>query len=115
MWPTKSKYRNIKTTRVLPDGSVAKFDSKREAARWDELCSWQKLAAISNLQRQVPFLLSVNGKKIGKLILDFTYTDNLSGQEIFEDVKSGPTMTPIFRWKARHFEAQYNKKVSVVK
>lgn len=115
MWPKRSKYGNIKTSRILPDGTVAKFDSKREAARWDELCCWQKLTAISNLQRQVPFILSVNGKKIGKLILDFVYTDNLSGQEVHEDVKSGPTMTPIFKWKARHLEAQYGYKVAVVK
>jgi len=100
---------------MLADGTVAKFDSKREAARWDELCSWKKLGVIKNLQRQVPFVLSVNGKKIGKLILDFTYTEADTDKDIYEDVKSGPTMTPIFRWKARHFEAQYNEKVSVVK
>ena len=115
MWQKKNKYGNIKTSRMLADGSVAKFDSKREAARWDELCSWQKLTAISNLQRQVPFVLSVNGKKICKLILDFTYTDNLSGEDVFEDVKSGPTITPVFRIKQKFFEAQYQKKISVVK
>ena len=115
MWPKRSKYGNIKTSRILADGTVAKFDSKREAARWDELCSWQKLGAIKNLQRQVPFVLSVNGKKIGKLILDFTYTESDTGKDVYEDVKSAPTTTPIFKWKAKHFSAQYSFEVSIVK
>lgn len=115
MWAKRSKYGNIKTSRILPDGSVAKFDSKREAARWDELCSWQKLGVITNLQRQVPFVLSVNGTKIGKLILDFTYTEADTGKDVYEDIKSGPTITPLFKWKAKHLFAEHKLQVQIVK
>lgn len=103
----RSKYRNIKTE---IDG--LKFDSKREANRWLELSMLQKSGKIRDLKRQVPFELRVNNIKIGKLILDFTYNEN--DAIIYEDVKSKPTMTPIFRWKAKHFKAQYKQEINLV-
>lgn len=106
MFP-RSKYRNIKTE---IDG--LKFDSRKEAGRWLELSLLQKAGKIKDLERQVPFELSVDGIKIGKLVLDFTYTE--AGKTVYEDVKSKPTMTPIFRWKAKHFKAQYKQEIDLV-
>jgi hypothetical protein len=107
MFQKRSKFLNVRTE---IDG--LKFDSKKEAARWLELELLQKAGKISNLKRQVPFELNVNGIKIGKLVLDFTYTEN--GKTVYEDVKSKPTMTPIFKWKAKHFKAQYKQEINLV-
>lgn len=107
MFQRRSKFRNV---RVEIDG--LKFDSKREAARWLELSMLQKAGQIKDLKRQVPFELSVNGIKIGKLVLDFTYIEN--DVLVCEDVKSKPTMTPIFRWKSKHFKAQYKHEINLV-
>lgn len=47
-----SKYNNQKT---VVDGIT--FDSKKEAARWQELLLLQKAGKITDLQRQVKFVL----------------------------------------------------------
>ncbi len=101
-----NKFRN---KIVTVDGF--KFHSMREASRWKELCMLQSAGKITNLERQVPFQLDVNGQKIGKLILDFVYEEN--GEKVYEDLKSKATITPIFKWKAKHFRAQYGVEVRV--
>lgn len=68
------------------------FDSKKEYQRWDELLKKQAKGDISNLRRQVPFLLIptqyVNGKLVERkceYVADFVYVRN--GETIVEDVK----------------------------
>lgn len=100
------KYRNVPTY-----VGELRFDSKREAERWLQLLQLQKVGAISDLKRQVPFVLSVGETKIGKLILDFTYSEN--GSTVHEDVKSPATITQVFRWKKKHFEAQYGHTIQL--
>jgi len=81
-----NKYRAVKTT---VDGVT--FDSKREAARWQELELLQEAGEISDLRRQVafPLLPAENGERGVKYIADFVYTRN--GLSICEDVKSAAT------------------------
>lgn len=90
-----------------------RFDSKREAARWSELQLEQREGHISKLRRQVAFALNVGEENIGKIVVDFVYTRG--GATVYEDVKSDATVTPIFKWKARHFAAQYGKEISLCK
>lgn len=104
MFCKTNKYRNIKTTRALPDGSLAKFDSKREAARWDELCLMQKAGAISNLQRQVKFSLDVNSSHICNYICDFSY--DAGNKRIVEDVKG--VRTAVFIMKKKLLKALFS-------
>lgn len=106
-----NKYGNKK---VIVDGVV--FDSKREAIRYRQLLTLQKAGEISDLKRQVEFLLipnqyaieekySKSGKRLkDKQILlerkvsyisDFTYLDK-DHNLIVEDVKSKVTKTPEF-------------------
>lgn len=108
----KSKYYNVKT-RAL-DGTV--FDSNKEARRWDELSLLQKAGKISNLQRQVPFVLIPPqyehverfGKKGQRLkdgvnlveraivyTADFVYNDE-NGTRVVEDTKSPATRTEAY-------------------
>lgn len=80
--------------KIEVDGII--FDSKKEAKRYSELLLLEKAGEISNLQRQVKYVLipaqyaEVNGKRkcIERectYISDFTYIEN--GKLIVEDVK----------------------------
>lgn len=83
-----NKYHNKKVT---VDGVV--FDSKKEAARYKELKTLERLKVISDLKLQVPFELvapqrRADGKAERAVVYyaDFTYRDS-DGQFIVEDVK----------------------------
>jgi hypothetical protein len=77
------------------------FDSKGELRRWHELQLLMRVGEISELRRQVKFLLCVNGKPIFvrsegfpngrkvKFTADFVYREN--GREVVEDFKSYQT------------------------
>lgn len=103
----RSKYGNVRT---VVDGLA--FDSAREAARWGELKLLHRAGAITELSRQVRIVLSVNGTKIGEIIPDFRYVEN--GKLTWEDTKSPATVTPLFRWKAKHALAEHGIKIRVV-
>ena len=106
-----SKYRNVKT---VVDGIT--FDSKLEAKRYGELNLLERAGEIKELQLQQKFpLMSVTRQKtvalIGHYIADFTYQEN--GDFIVEDTKGLPT--PLYKWKKKHFEAQYDIKITEIK
>lgn len=104
------KYGNKKTT---VDGII--FDSKKEAKRYKELSLMERAGKISDLQRQVKYVLippqrepDTIGKKggihKGKLIerectyvADFVYQEN--GQTIVEDTKGFRTKDYLLKRK----------------
>lgn len=97
------KYGN-KKTKV---GDIV-FDSKREAERWGHLRLLERAGHISELRRQVAYVLAPSVKFAGaraakpaiKFIADFEYVEN--GARVVEDVKSKPTAKlPAFQLK-RH-------------
>lgn len=100
MVPAKkpSKFHNVGAQR----GEI-KFDSKREAKRYDELVTLEALGIISNLNLQVPFVIAeaaiVAGKKAKArlYVADFVY--ETAGERVVEDVKG--MLTPEYRLK-RH-------------
>lgn len=82
--------------RTTVDGIT--FHSKREALRWQALKLLERGGVIRNLQRQVIFLLEVNGEFICRYIADFTYSERVLyadrySEEVFivEDVKGHVT------------------------
>ena len=95
-----NKYHNKK---VQVDGII--FDSAKEANRYRELDMLEKAGEISDLQRQVKYVLipeirepdsigARGGKKKGKIIerecayfADFVYWDERTQKKIVEDVK----------------------------
>lgn len=79
-----SKYNNKKTE---VDG--IKFDSKKEAKRWQELQFRLRSGEISDLQRQVKYRLAVNGVHVCDYVADFVYREGLA--TVTEDVKSDIT------------------------
>lgn len=80
------KYGNKKTT----VGDI-KFDSKKEARRYEELKVLESMGKITELRRQVKFELvpKQDGEKPVRYYADFTYQEN--GELVVEDVKSPAT------------------------
>lgn len=110
-----NKYNNHK---VKIDGEV--FDSKREARRYSELKLLQLAGKITNLERQVKYVLipaqydiqeryGKRGQRLkdGKVLLekecayiaDFKYIDVESGELVIEDTKGMRTKDYIIKRK----------------
>ena len=82
-----------------------KFDSKREARRYEELLILEQAGEIKDLKRQVKYILipaqrepdtvgarggNIKGKLIERecaYVADFVYIDTHTGEQIVEDVK----------------------------
>lgn len=101
----RSKYGNHKTTTA--HGS---FDSKGEASRYEDLAMLQMAGHISDLKRQVRFVLqdwfrTPDGKAIRSIeyVADFTYTEN--GRDVVEDFKG--VRTESFKLKKKMFLFRY--------
>lgn len=102
-----SKYHAQKT---VIDGVT--YDSKKESRRAQELEYLQKIGKISNLQRQVRFVLqegfvNYDKEKVHPIyyIADFCYT--MYGVKIVEDVKSPATRTQVYLIKKKLFQFKY--------
>jgi hypothetical protein len=79
-----SKYHN---KQVTVDG--IRFDSIREANRWQELKLMERAGEISGLARQVRIEIIPKTKlfRAAYYIPDFVYVDNRTGKTIYEDAK----------------------------
>lgn len=111
-----NKYSNKK---VIVDGIT--FDSKREANRYSELLLLEQAGAISNLQRQVKYVLipaqrepdtigARGGIHKGKIIekecsyyADFVYFDREKQEIVVEDTKGMKTTEYIIKRKLMLF------------
>lgn len=108
-----SKYKSKKT---VVNGQ--KFDSKKEANRYQELLLLEKAGVIKNLSRQVKFVLipsqrDENGKVIERECsykADFMYEEN--GKSVVEDVKGFRTKEYIIKRKLMLY--QYGIRISEV-
>ena len=90
-----------------------RFDSKREARRYQDLCILKRIGEIDLLTLQPSFPLVVEGVQIGVYRADFSYVLTKNGELVVEDVKGFDV--PLGRWKRRHAEAQYGVPIVVVK
>ena len=96
-----TKYGNLKAT---VDGIT--FDSRKEANRWAELKLLERAHVITDLQRQVTFVLIPKQVRDGYCVeractykADFVYRAN--GKTVVEDVKSPATMTQQYKIKKK--------------
>jgi uncharacterized protein (DUF1684 family) len=94
-----SKYRNVVTTE-----NGERFDSRREARRWAELKIREREGTVTDLRRQVPYELAVNGTPVTRYVADFVYRDE-HGRTVVEDAKG--FATPVYRLKAKLMRAVY--------
>jgi len=90
-----AKYGN---TKIRVDGR--RFDSKREAARWQELKLLERAGEIKGLERQVEYELIPKqpGERAVKYIADFRYIDH-DGKTVVEDTKG--VKTPVYILKRK--------------
>lgn len=87
------KYRNKP---VVVDG--VKYDSMREYKRWSALCGYEQAGLITELERQVTYVLAPAVKLHGeprkkpalRYVADFRYLDE-NGQTVVEDAKGHET------------------------
>lgn len=102
------KYRNKPC-----EGHGEKFDSKLEATRFDVLKLREQAGEIRDLRAHVSFPLMVGDQLIGAYEADAVYVEVASGRKVVEDSKG--VRTALFRWKARHFKAQYGFAITEVR
>lgn len=92
------------------------FASKAEAKHYSVLKLRERAGEITHLQLQRRFDLIVEGKKVGVYIADFVYHDEAladsRGTIQIIDVKG--VSTPLFKFKARVFEAIYGIPITLV-
>lgn len=123
----KRKYKNTPTFRIGETGLKIKFDSKREAERFDELRKQQELCAIRNLKLQPEYTLqeaytTPDGEKVAaiKYRADFSYERNLGrdayGTErwvnVTEDAKG--MRTDLYKLKSKMFLDKYGYPITEV-
>lgn len=106
---SKSKFNNVKTE---VDG--LRFDSKKEAQRYVQLRLRERIGEIVSLEIQPRFRLEVNGQKVCEYRADFRYTEQATGRVVVEDVKGGPTATPVYRLKKKLVKALHGIEVTEV-
>lgn len=97
-----SKYRAVRTNG---------YASKKEAKRAGELKLLEQLGEISDLLKQVKYVL-IPKDELGKEVsytADFVYWDNGQQQTIVEDVKG--FRTPVYKLKRRLMWHQYDIKI----
>lgn len=85
------------------------FASIREGNRYLELQLMLRAGQIQDLKLQVPFTITVNGKKICKYLADFQYTDVATGKVVTEDSKGYATKE--YRIKKKLVEAMFDVKI----
>ena len=120
----ESKYHNQTEERLVEDGNVIKFQSKKEARRFDELMLLLKIGEIRDLHLQQNYTLQEgytlpNGNRIKPIIYkaDFVYEKRelrkyqIDGGSVYEDVeewvkivedvKANPTRTRVYGIKKK--------------
>lgn len=101
------KYNNVPTE---VDG--IKFDSKKEAGRYEDLKLLIRAGEISDLEIQPRFPMVVNGRLVCTYVADFAYRTK-DGKRVIEDVKSKATRAnPAYRIKNKLMRAIH--KIDVV-
>jgi hypothetical protein len=100
-----------------------RFDSKKEARRWQELNLLKKAGKVDGIILQPRFLIEVNGTPVkirserypnGRKVVyvaDFSYWDVDEQDRVIEDVKGMDT--PVSRLKRALVEAIYGYQVRV--
>lgn len=132
------KYHNTPTERITESGKTIKFDSKREAARYDELILMLQAGKIRDLRLQQNFTLQEgytlpNGNRVKPIIYkaDFVYENRVLRQyqqdggcsfetveewvKVVEDVKGGKaTQTRVYAIKKKLMAEKFGIEVQEI-
>ena len=111
---TKKKFNNVPTKR-----NGIKFDSKKEANRFEELMLLQEAGEIADLKLQPQFTLqesyvTTEGERIRAIryVADFSYWQR--GEPVVEDVKSKATATAQYKMKKKLMQERFGISVKEV-
>lgn len=109
--PRQSKYNAKPTDRTLPDGTVIKFDSKKEASYFDQLKALETAGVVKDIRLQVQFLLKpaytdgTTGERYRAInyLADFTFYSLDEGEWKYHivDTKSRGTKTKEYSLKKK--------------
>jgi len=107
--PKESKYHAKPTERLLPNGAVIKFDSKKEAAYYDRLIVLEKAGAVRDIRLQVQFLLkpaytdAYTGERFRAInyLADFTYEQLEDGKWKYHIADVKGHITPEYTLKKK--------------
>ena len=120
-----AKYHNEPAERVTESGAVLRFDSRKEARRYDELAALERAGQIRDLRMQVDFTLQEaytdgEGRRVRAIRYraDFTY-EKVRGDPwteyngsfwvlVVEDVKSRATRTKEYIMKRKLMKERFN-------
>ncbi|MDE6454338.1 MAG: DUF1064 domain-containing protein [Dysosmobacter sp.] len=119
-----AKYHNKPTERVTACGTVLRFDSRKEARRYDELAALEQAGKIRDLRMQVDFTLQEaytdgEGQRVRAIRYraDFTYRkirddpweeyDGSFWTLVVEDVKSRATRTKEYVMKRKLMKERF--------
>jgi len=80
--------------------------------RYLELVAMERLKVISELRRQVPYQLHVNGKTVCRYVADAVYR-TMDGKEVVEDCKG--VVTAVYRLKRAMMLAEHGIKIAEVR
>jgi hypothetical protein len=134
--PTKAgKYHNRPDERVAEGGAVLRFDSQKEARRYDELCLLLEAGEIRDLRLQAQFTLqeaytTAQGVRVRAIryVADFAYEKivHIQRQDDFgkinstywmpvvEDVKSTATRTKTYVMKKKLMQERFGIEIQEV-
>ena len=124
----KTKYHNVPAKRVTDSGAILRFDSQKEARRYDELAALERAGTIRELRMQVDFTLQEaytdgEGRRARAIRYraDFSYKKRpkyWTGYEsqcpddgwilVVEDVKSRATRTKEYIMKRKLMKERFN-------
>ena len=104
---TQHKYKNQKSER----GAV-RFDSQKEARRYDELMVMLRAEIITDLRLQPQFTLqesylTENGQRIRAIRYTADFSYRFGGKLVVEDVKSKPTRTKEYLRNKKMMRSKY--------
>lgn len=93
---------------MTPSGAIIRFDSMKEARRFDWLIERERRGEIRELRLQVDFTLQeaytdTEGRRVRAIRYraDFTYYEGAKGVKVVEDVKSRATRTREYAMKKK--------------
>lgn len=116
-----NKYRNTPTTRATASGAVLRFDSMKEARRFDWLIERERRGEIRELRLQVDFTLQeaytdTEGRRVRAIRYraDFTYYEGAQGVNVVEDVKSRATRTREYAMKKKMLKDRFGLEITEV-
>lgn len=125
----ESKYHNQKDERAAGSGASIRFDSRKEARRYDELMAMLQAGKIRDLKLQPQFTLqeaytTTEGVRVRAIRYqaDFTYQKpqfvDRDGEWIWglvvEDVKSRATKTRAYAMKKKLMQERFNIEIQEV-